>query len=94
MRHLGLAVLAVFILLPLVQAVLLSFTATLPTDAGGRGHAGTDELPQCPDRARTAAAMVNSLVYVTLNVALCISMGCPPPMRWRAIASPETGISC
>ena len=32
MRHLGILALAAFILLPLVQAILLSFTATLPTD--------------------------------------------------------------
>ena len=75
MRHLGLAALALFILLPLVQAILLSFTATLPTAMQGsiglmnyRGVLATAEL---------RAAMVNSLIYVTLNVALCIGIGLP-----------------
>ena len=35
MRHLGLAALGAFILLPLLQAIILSFTATLPTEAQG-----------------------------------------------------------
>ncbi len=75
MRHLGILALAGFILLPLVQAVILSFTATLPTEAQGsfglmnyQGVLATPEL---------RAAMVNSAFYVTLNVALCIGIGLP-----------------
>ncbi len=40
MRHLGVVVLATFILLPLVQAILLSFTATLPQDGSAQGAIG------------------------------------------------------
>ena len=83
MRHLGLAALALFILLPLVQALLLSFTATLPTAMQGsiglmnyRGVLATAEL---------RAAMVNSLIYVTLNVALCIGIGVFPGTLYRLL---------
>jgi glycerol transport system permease protein len=75
MRHLGLLALAVFILLPLVQAVLLSFTATLPTDAQGTiGLMNYQGVLEDPD---LRAAMLNSLVYVSLNVVLCIALGLP-----------------
>ena len=77
MRTLALLALAGFILLPLAQAVILSLTATLPTkglaDAGlslmnYRNVLATPEL---------RAAMVNSFVYVTLNVALCLAIALP-----------------
>ena len=46
MRVLALLALAAFILLPLVQAVILSFTATLPTDRVADGTLGLMNWPR------------------------------------------------
>ena len=75
MRHLGILALAAFILLPLVQAILLSFTATLPTAA--QGSIGMMNYQGVLADPELRAAMINSLVYVSLNVALCIALGLP-----------------
>ena len=75
MRHLGILALAGFILLPLVQAILLSFTATLPTEA--QGMIGLMNYRSVLADPELRAAIGNSLVYVSLNVALCISVGLP-----------------
>ena len=77
MRHLGLAALAVFILLPLVQAILLSFTATLPTDASAESTVGLMNYRNVLATPELRAAMLNSAIYVSLNVALCIAIGLP-----------------
>lgn len=77
MRHLGVLALAVFILLPLVQAVILSFTATLPTDAVAEGAIGLMNYRNVLAASELRAAMVNSLIYVVLNVVLCIAVGLP-----------------
>ena len=75
MRHLGVLALAAFILLPLVQAILLSFTATLPGDA--QGALGLMNYRHVLATPELRAAMLNSLIYVSLNVALCIALGLP-----------------
>jgi len=72
MRALGVLALAGFILLPLVQAVILSFTATL--SGGGIGLMNYRAVLATPE---LRAAMVNSALYVSLNVALCIAVGLP-----------------
>jgi glycerol transport system permease protein len=72
MRALALGTLAGFILLPLVQAVILSFTATL-----GDGSVGLMNYRAVLGDPVLQAAMVNSLVYVVLNVALCIAVALP-----------------
>jgi hypothetical protein len=54
-RALGLGLLALFILLPLAQAVLLSLTLTLPRDGMAEGHHGPDELCRRAGRARNCA---------------------------------------
>lgn len=77
MRLIALLALAAFILLPLVQAVMLSFTATLPTDTVAEGTIGLMNYRNVLAAPELRAAMVNSLVYVTLNVALCIAVGLP-----------------
>lgn len=73
MRALGVLALAAFILLPLVQAVILSFTATLSED-GGIGLMNYRAVLATPE---LRAAMVNSALYVSLNVALCIAVALP-----------------
>ncbi|MFM7332866.1 MAG: carbohydrate ABC transporter permease [Tabrizicola sp.] len=77
MRHLGILALAGFILLPLVQAILLSFTATLPTDTVAEGTVGLMNYRAVLAAPELRAAMVNSLVYVSLNVVLCITIALP-----------------
>ena len=77
MRVLALLALAAFILLPLVQAVILSFTATLPTDLVAEGTLGLMNYHAVLATPELRAAMVNSLIYVGLNVALCVGIGLP-----------------
>ena len=77
MRVLALLALAAFILLPLVQAVILSFTATLPTDRVAEGTLGLMNYHAVLATPELRAAMVNSLIYVGLNVALCVGIGLP-----------------
>ena len=76
-RHVGVVALAAFILLPLVQAIILSFTATLPTDTVAEGSLGLMNYRDILATPELRAAMVNSLIYVLLNVALCIAFGLP-----------------
>jgi len=77
MRLLALLALAAFILLPLVQAVMLSFTATLPTETVAEGTIGLMNYRNVLASPELQAAIVNSLIYVTLNVTLCIAVGLP-----------------
>ena len=77
MRALGLLSLAAFILLPLVQAVMLSFTATLPQEDIAEGSVGLMNYAAVLAAPELRAAMVNSAIYVILNVALCIGVGLP-----------------
>jgi glycerol transport system permease protein len=76
-RATALLALAGFILLPLAQAILLSFTATLPTGTVTQGTIGLMSYQAVLTAPDLRAAMVNSLVYVSLNVALCIAIGLP-----------------
>ncbi|MEY4872360.1 MAG: hypothetical protein RLZZ563_1690 [Pseudomonadota bacterium] len=69
--------LAVAILLPLAQTILLSFVATLPQDGM---DAGTISLINYRNILATPAltdSILNSLIYVLLNVALCLIAGLP-----------------
>jgi glycerol transport system permease protein len=76
-RHMGLLALTGFILLPLVQAVILSFTATVPTDTVAEGTLGLMNYRDILAAPELRAAMLNSLIYVLLNVGLCIAVGLP-----------------
>jgi glycerol transport system permease protein len=77
MRVVALLALAGFILLPLVQAVILSFTATQPDAGVSQGTVGLMNYQAVLATPELRAAMLNSLVYVSLNVALCIGVGLP-----------------
>ena len=52
-----------FILLPLVQAVILSFTATVPTDLVTEGTLGLMNYRDTLAAPELRAAMLNSLIY-------------------------------
>lgn len=77
MRALTLLALAVFILLPFVQAVMLSFTATLPTETLAQGTIGLMNYRNVLESPELRASILSSLAYVTLNVTLCIAVGLP-----------------
>lgn len=77
MRAIALIALAGFILLPLAQAVLLSFTATLPQDGVPEGSVGLMNYSAVLAAPELRAAMLNSAVYVLLNVVLCIVVALP-----------------
>lgn len=76
-RVLALTALAVFILLPLLQAIILSFTATLPGDDMVPGSIGLMNYAAVLQSDDLRAAIGNSLAYVLLNVALCLAVGLP-----------------
>jgi glycerol transport system permease protein len=76
-RVLGLIALAIFMLLPLAQAIILSFTATLPHDGISEGEVGLMNYANVFDSPALRAAIGNSMVYVFLNVVLCISVALP-----------------
>jgi len=77
MRVLALLALAGFILLPLAQAVILSFTATLSQDGIAAGTVGLMNYRNVLAAPELRAAMLNSASYVVLNVALCLICGLP-----------------
>lgn len=77
MRSVGLVLLAAFILLPLVQAVILSFTATLPHDGIAEGSLGWFNFRHVLQAPELRAAIGNSVIYVLVNVGLCIVVGLP-----------------
>lgn len=69
--------LATFVLLPLIQAVALSFTVTLgyeglpPRTVGFHNYANIFRTPALRE------SIVNSVTYVLLNVAFCLVAGLP-----------------
>ncbi len=77
MRVLALLALAGFILLPLAQAILLSFTATLGGEGVTRGSFGLMNYSAVLATPELRAAMLNSAIYVLLNVSLCIAVALP-----------------
>ncbi|GLS88247.1 sugar ABC transporter permease [Cypionkella aquatica] len=76
-RALALVALAAFILLPLTQAVMLSFIATLPHDGVPEGSVSLVNYANVLAAPELRAAIGNSVIYVLLNVALCIAIALP-----------------
>ncbi len=70
-------VLAVFILLPLAQTILLSFTVTVPQGPLPQGTTGLMNYAAVFADPTLRASIVNSLIYVLLNVGLCLAVGLP-----------------
>ena len=73
----GFLLLAGFILVPLVQMVRLSFMSTMARDDIARGSLTLINYANVFRTERLAASLVNSTIYVTLNVALCIAVALP-----------------
>ncbi len=72
-----LAGLAVFVLLPLAQTFLLSFTSTLPREGVEVGEFTLLNYRTILERPDLTASIGNSVLYVLLNVALCIGAALP-----------------
>jgi hypothetical protein len=87
------AALALFILLPFAQSLIMSFTSTMPRDGipeGSYSFINFISIAVTPDLRES---VLNSTFYVLLNVTLClVAWDCPPPMPIRATASPATAM--
>lgn len=77
LRAIACAALAAFVLLPLAQAVVLSFTATLGADGVPVGSVGLHNYAQIFQTPTLRAAIFNSVTYVLMNVAFCLVAGFP-----------------
>lgn len=77
MRAAGVVALASFILLPLAQAVILSFTVTQAQDGVAAGTLGLMNYAHVLAAPELRAAITNSAIYVILNVALCLLVALP-----------------
>jgi glycerol transport system permease protein len=74
---LAVAALAVFILLPFVQTVTLSFVNTLPREGMAEGTISLVNYRNILASPDLRASLLNSLVYVLLNVGLCLVAALP-----------------
>lgn len=77
LRGAGLLALCAFIFLPLAQTILLSFTATLDHDGVVPGSLSLINYRNIFASPALVDALVNSLIYVLLNVALCLIAALP-----------------
>ena len=76
-RILGILALATFILLPLAQAIQLSFVSTLPRDDMAKGTWTLINYVNVFRTDRLTASLFNSTVYVVLNVILTLVVALP-----------------
>jgi glycerol transport system permease protein len=77
LRLAALAALALFILLPFVQTVTLSFLNTLPREGLAEGQPSLVNYRNILATPELRASLANSMIYVLLNVALCLTAALP-----------------
>lgn len=77
MAALFLAAIAGFILLPFLQMLILSFTSTLPRDGIVQGQFSTINFQNIVASPLLSGSIVNSVIYVTLNVVITILVAVP-----------------
>ena len=77
LRLAAFALLALFILLPLAQTFVLSFMSTLPREGMVEGQWSLINYRNILAEPALRESILNSLIYVLLNVALCIGAGLP-----------------
>ena len=77
LRAMVFLLLVIFIALPLAQTVLLSFISTIPRDGMVEGQWSLINYQNIFRSADLRASILNSVVYVLLNVALCLIAGLP-----------------
>jgi glycerol transport system permease protein len=71
------AALALFILLPLAQTFVLSFMSTLPREGMVEGQWSLINYRNIAADPILRESILNSLIYVLLNVGLCLAAGLP-----------------
>lgn len=76
-KLLAFAALVAFIALPLVQAVMLSFTATLPHSGVEQGQLSFVNYLNIFRSGPLTSSLLNSAFYVLLNVLLCLMAALP-----------------
>lgn len=69
--------LTAFILLPLFQTLLLSFISTVPRAGLAEGQWSLVNYSNLFKSDALTESMINSLIYVTLNIVLCLIAGLP-----------------
>jgi glycerol transport system permease protein len=69
--------LAGFILMPLAQVVQLSFVSTLPRDEIAKGSLTLINYVNIFRTDRLLSSLINSTIYVSLNVALSVAVALP-----------------
>lgn len=77
LRYICLSLLCVFILGPLVQAVMISFVSTLPRDDMAVGQFTLLNYRNIFADPDLVTSLGNSLIYVSLNVALTLLVSLP-----------------
>lgn len=73
----GFLALAAFIFVPLAQVIMLSFTSTLPRDDVVKGSLTLLNYTNVFRTERLAASLMNSTIYVTLNVCVTLIFALP-----------------
>ena len=76
-RFIGLLAILVFVLGPLVQSLIISFTSTLPRDDLARGTWTLLNYKHVFNDPDLRASLGNSLAYVSLNVMLTLAVSLP-----------------
>jgi glycerol transport system permease protein len=71
------AVVGAFVLLPLAQTIITSFVSTLPRDGIAEGHFSFINYLNILQSPVLKEAILNSIIYVVLNVGLCLVVGLP-----------------
>ena len=76
-RIIVIALAGAFVLLPLAQTIIISFVSTLPRDGIAEGHFSLVNYRNILHSSVLKEAILNSIIYVVLNVALCLGVGLP-----------------
>lgn len=76
-KHATFLVLSVFILLPLAQAIVISFTSTLPRDGLVLVEGSLINYSNIFADPELLSSLGNSILYVTINVAFTLAVSLP-----------------
>lgn len=77
LRIVALGLVSAFVLLPLAQTVALSFTATIAREGMTEGSVTWSNYRAIFETPALRDSLVNSVIYVLLNVTLCLTAGLP-----------------
>ena len=66
-----------FVLVPLAQTIITSFVSTMPRAGIAEGHFSLVNYLNILHSPILKEAILNSVIYVVLNVALCLGVGLP-----------------